>query len=97
MAVSAVVLVRQSTHTVQYARTADERTRAASAFLDVVSLWPREDLDRRLGQRRQGPWMLYIDRPEPTLYRIVLFDSTGHQQILETALFRTEQRQDNAP
>lgn len=88
--VSALVLVRQSSTTVKHIRDTDERTRAASAFLETVSLWPREDLDRRLGHRRQGPWMLYIDRPTPILYRIVLSDSTGQYAILETTLFRAE-------
>src|SRR5688572_10849580 len=73
-ALSAVVLARQASQTVERTRAADERMRMASAFMDVVSLWPREDLDRHLGNRRQGPWVLYIDRPAPILYRIVLYD-----------------------
>lgn len=85
---SAMTLVRQSMHSVERVRDADARMRAASAFMDVVSLWPREDLDRHLGDHPQGPWILHVDNPTRTLYRIALSDSAGGPLLLETALFR---------
>lgn len=61
---------------------------SASAFLNAVALWPREDLDRRLGWREQGRWRLRIDRPEPELYAVTLADSTGMRMLLTTVLYR---------
>lgn len=90
-AISAIVLARQSALTVQQTEEADKATRAASNFLEKVSLWPREDLDRHLGERHEGEWILYIDRPHPLLYRVVLYDSTAKKPVLETALFRPEE------
>lgn len=54
------------------AREAEARTVAASAFLDRVALWPREDLDRHLGSHRQGPWLLDIERHGAALYSLAL-------------------------
>jgi type II secretory pathway pseudopilin PulG len=87
-ALSAVILARQGAQVVAHAQAADQHIQAASAFMDVVSLWPRADLDRRLGDHPQGPWTLHIDRPTPTFYRIALSDSLGGSPLLETALFR---------
>jgi hypothetical protein len=64
--------------------------RDASAFLEAVALWPRADLDRHLGDRVQGPWRMRVDRPTPTLYVIVLADSTNSRELLRTALYRPQ-------
>jgi type II secretory pathway pseudopilin PulG len=85
---SAVVMVAQSADAVRRARAADVQVREASAFLHAVALWPREDLDRRLGDREQGDWRLRILRPAPTLYEVTLTDGTGGRVILRTALHR---------
>lgn len=68
--------------------------RRASAFLDAVVLWPREDLDRHLGERPEGPWVLRVDRPAPTLYAVTLLagpddsTATAGTLLLATSLFR---------
>jgi type II secretory pathway pseudopilin PulG len=85
---SAVAMVAQSADAVRRAQAADAEVAAASAFLHAVALWPREDLDRRLGDRAQGDWRLRILRPTPTLYEVALTDSTGRRVILQTALYR---------
>jgi type II secretory pathway pseudopilin PulG len=87
---AAVTVVSQSADAVRRAREADAEARGASAFLHAVSLWTREDLDRRLGDREQGPWRLMIQRPTPTLYEVVLTDSARTHEILRTSLFRPE-------
>lgn len=87
---AAVTLVGQSADAVRRAREADAEARRASAFLHAVSLWTREDLDRRLGERPQGDWKLQIQRPAPTLYEVVLVDSAATYEILRTALYRPE-------
>lgn len=88
---AATVSVSEAMRASERARLADEEARRADAFLDAVSLWPREDLDRRLGDRAQGPWRLRIDRPDPELYLVVLMDSTAaRHELLRTALFRPD-------
>lgn len=89
-AIGVVALGSQSWHAVRTAREADQSMRDASAFLDAVTLWPREDLDQRLGERVQRPWRLRIDRPMPTLYVVTLVDSSGKDTLLATVLFRPE-------
>lgn len=87
--VAATAMSATFTRTVTHARELDGKVRRASAFLDAVSLWTRVDLDRRLGEREQGPWRLRIDRPTRTLYTLVLADSAG-AELLRTSLFRAD-------
>lgn len=87
---AALALVRDAADAVDRARAADRRMRDADAFFNAVSLWTREDLDRRLGQRPQGPWRVTILRPEPTLYEVTLRDTLGDGVLLHTALHRPE-------
>lgn len=74
---------------VRRARASGELDRAASEYLATVTLWPIEDLDRRLGMRRNGPWFLHIEREAPGLYIIALLD-TARTPLLETAVFRPD-------
>ena len=73
---------------VRAAHAADLASRDASAFLDAVALWPRNELMQRLGRREQGPFLLDIARPEPTVFDVRLADSTGARELLRTRLFR---------
>ena len=84
-----VLATTESARAVARAREHDRELRRASAFLDAVALWPRADLDRRLGERRQGAWWLRVDRPDRRLYTVALFDSAG-TELLRTALFRPD-------
>lgn len=86
--VAALVLVRDAVRTVEHAREAERRMGDAHVFMSAVSLWTREDLDRRLGERPQGPWRLAILRPEPTLYRVTLRDSLSGRVVLATHVYR---------
>jgi type II secretory pathway pseudopilin PulG len=87
---AAVVMASESARAVQHAREVDTEMRAASAFFDAVALWPREDLDRHLGERAQGSWRMTVQRPTPTLYTVVLRDTLRGAEILRTSLFRPE-------
>jgi type II secretory pathway pseudopilin PulG len=85
------VSVSEALRATDRARAADLEAARADAFLDAVALWPREDLDRRLGDRAQGEWRLLIGRPEPELYVVTLADSTAaRREILRTVLFRPD-------
>ncbi len=88
--VAAVTAVAESAAAVRRAREADVEFRTAGAFLEAIALWTREDLDRRLGDRPQGPWRLIIGRPLPTLYTVALTDSTSGRVLLRTSLYRQE-------
>jgi type II secretory pathway pseudopilin PulG len=87
---AAVAMASEAARAVERARDMDRRVREASAFVDAVALWPRADLDRRLGERRQGRWHLRLDRPSDELYTVVLVDSISGAEILRTALFRPD-------
>jgi len=88
---SGVALAAQMQQTYEAVRRAGAAERGfldASAFLDAVALWPREDLDRRLGDRRNGPWRLEITRSEQT-YGVTIRDSTGRQTLATTVFYRS--------
>jgi len=87
-AASIVAFANDSTRTVRHARDAEREMRRASALLDAVALWPREDLDRHLGERQEGSWYLHIARVTPTLYSVLLTDSSGTRELLRTAVYR---------
>ena len=71
-----------------HARETEQR--AAARLLTAVSLWPREDLDRHLGTRAQGPWRMRIDRPTRTVYVVSISDTTSGATLIHTALYREE-------
>ena len=75
-------------HGVERIHARESAQRAAARLLTAISLWPRDDLDRHLGERRQGPWRVRIDRPSPTIYAVSIADSTNGVTILKTALYR---------
>lgn len=89
-----VALATDSARAVDRVRAADVATAHASAFLDAIALWPREDLDRHLGIRDEGDWRLIVDRPMPTLYAVTLADSAGAHVLLHTVLYRGEAAHD---
>lgn len=77
-----------TTDSMRRARAAEAEMRQASAFFNAVALWTREDLDQRLGARRQGPWWLRVERSTPSLYTVELSDTSGGRVLLRSALFR---------
>ncbi len=98
----AIAMASEAGAAVRRAHAADEEIRRASAFLDAVALWPRADLDRHLGDRPEGRWILHVERPAPTLYTVVLSTAIdtvaglpdakpmGGRELLRTALYRPE-------
>jgi hypothetical protein len=91
--VAMVALADESLRAIDRARSGEIALRHANAFLEPVALWPREDLDRHLGRRPEGPWLLEVERALPTLYIVTLTDSTdrtGAHPLLATALYRPE-------
>lgn len=78
----------QARHAVAIARASEDHLSAASAFMDRVALWPREDLDRHLGTRPEGDWLLDVEHPAPALYLLTVLDGTSHQKLLDTIVYR---------
>lgn len=85
---SGLALVRSAASLTGEADRSESAVADASNFLNSVSLWTREELDQRLGEREQGSWRLEIDRTTPELYVVTLRDSLGASTVLRTALFR---------
>ena len=81
-------LVIESGSAVERARHAEAELRRANGFFALVTLWPRADLDRHLGERGQGPWRLRVERVSPSLYALTLSDSTGVRALLHTVVYR---------
>jgi type II secretory pathway pseudopilin PulG len=79
-------------HTVHRAHTAEAEVRDAQRLLTAISLWPREDLDRHLGDRPQGAWIVNVDRATPQLYRVTLRDTASRAVALRTTLYRAAER-----
>jgi type II secretory pathway pseudopilin PulG len=90
VATTAIALTVESAQTVSRARQNDREMRSANAFLSTVALWPREDLDRHLGDRLQGRWVMRIDKTRAALYTITLSDTNPHRRLLATSLFRPD-------
>ncbi len=91
--IAMVALADESLRAIDRARSGEIALRHANAFLEAVALWPREDLDRHLGRRPEGPWLLAVERAFPTLYIVTLTDSSdriGAHPLLATALYRPE-------
>jgi prepilin-type N-terminal cleavage/methylation domain-containing protein len=80
-------LVRSAIAAEEHARTTEARTAPALTLMDYVSLWPRGDLDRHLGERPQGPWRVTIQRVSPQLYAVTIADSSAALTV-RTVLYR---------
>ena len=73
---------------VRRATIADRESAVASALLEAVSLWSRDELEQRLGRRSQGPFVLDVQPTTSQLFTIVVSDSTEGQRLLATQLYR---------
>jgi len=88
--VSVVTMAASALSAMARAHQADVASQHANHFFDAVSLWPRADLDRHLGDRSEGPWRLRVERPIPTLYVVSLRDSATDRILFATSLYRPE-------
>lgn len=79
--------VGRAAHHLERSRRQEVELREASRFMNAVALWPRADLDRRLGTRPQGRWHLRVDRRNEYLYELVLID-VDSVALVRTAVFR---------
>ena len=78
----------ESLSRLEHARRRERELLRANNLISAVSLWSREDLDRRLGKRRQGSWFLEIQRTSARLYEASIRDAATGEVLLATALYR---------
>ena len=83
-----IALAAESGQVVRRVRVREQEVEAASALLDHIALWGREDLDRHLGDHPQGGWRLNIAARNPSLYEVSLRDSLAEETLLHTVLYR---------
>jgi len=61
-------------------------------LLSALTLLNRTELDQRIGRRRIGEFIVDVQRPERTLYRIALLQQDSPQvEDLVTVLYRREE------
>lgn len=64
---------------------------AADRVLTAMTLLTRNDLDQRLGSHRAGEFVVEVQRPRPTLYRIAVAEARAPEvETLATVVFRPE-------
>lgn len=95
VALSTLALSASDTDAVKRLLVRSDEISEASRFLELVALWTRDDLDRRLGTRPQGPYRLRILRPMRTVYTLELLDSKTERLMLATAVYRPEALNDS--
>jgi hypothetical protein len=107
VALGATTLMTDSTSAVGRAQSVAEEMAEANLFLENIALWPRSDLDLRLGSRRIGSWELTVHRPAPELYTVTLHVAPGEsshatttaasRELLTTSLYRPIAETDARP
>jgi type II secretory pathway pseudopilin PulG len=89
--VSFLELVTAGTRAVGVARERERVMADEERLMAAYTLLSHSDLDRRLGQRQVGPYLVRVQRPERSLYRIALgIKGTATQEDLVTVVFRPE-------
>jgi type II secretory pathway component PulJ len=71
--------------------TLERRIASADHVMTAMVLLTREDLDRRLGRHGSGEFSVEVERPERTLYRIAVADtSRPDRELLTTVIYRPD-------
>ncbi len=87
-AVSALAFLAQLTDATARAQATERRLADQDRLLTAYSFLTRTDLDRRLGRRAVGPWVVEVQRPRADLYRVAVGDSAAADLV--TLLHRPE-------
>jgi type II secretory pathway pseudopilin PulG len=88
--VGLLVMLAQAGDSVHALDERDAEARAASAHLDRVALWTRDQLDSRIGSTRLADWTLHVALLTPRMYRVALADTLTGALLLETSLYRPD-------
>jgi type II secretory pathway pseudopilin PulG len=75
------------------ARRREEALATEERLLAAHTLLKRPELDQRIGRRHVGEFIVDVQRPEPTLYRIALLQQQSpNVEDLVTVVYRPESR-----
>ncbi len=78
----------------QWEHDARDRERVLASedrVLAAMTLLKRDDLDQRIGRHEIGEFVVAVQRPEPTLYRIAIAQpESPHVEDLVTVVYRRE-------
>jgi type II secretory pathway component PulJ len=70
---------------------AEKTVQAADRVLTAMTLLTRNDLDQRLGRHEVGEFVVLVQRPQPSLYRIAVAEiSAPELEMLVTVVYRPE-------
>jgi prepilin-type N-terminal cleavage/methylation domain-containing protein len=84
-------LVAGGTRAAGAAREREQQLGDEERLLSAYTLLARTDLDRRLGRREVGPYVVNIQRPEKRLYRIAIDrEAAADVEELVTVVYRPE-------
>jgi type II secretory pathway component PulJ len=73
--------------------TSERQLERADRHLTALALLARTDLDRRIGATDAGEFVVFVTRPERTLYRISLGPAAHPAaELLATVVYRPEDR-----
>jgi len=73
------------------ARLRESTLATEERLLSALTLLTRKELDQRLGRRQIGEFIVDVQRPERTLYRIALLQERSPQvEDLVTVVYRAE-------
>ncbi len=81
-------MLAQLSESERRAQAAERRLTDQDRLMSAYALLTRTDLDRRLGPRTVGPYLVEVQRPTTELYRVTIGDSAGTD--LATLLYRPE-------
>lgn len=88
-----VELVSAGMRSERDARVRETTLATEERLLAALTLLRRPELDQRIGRRVVGEFVIDIQRPEPTLYRIALLEQRSpHVEDLVTVVYRAEAR-----
>lgn len=75
--VSMVSFLTASLHDLAAMRQRERTLATAERVLTATTLLTRSDLNRRLGRRQLGEFYIDVQRPEQTLYRIAVTETSA--------------------
>jgi len=88
-----VELVGSGLRAERAARQREDELATEERLLSALTLLNRTELDQRIGRRQIGEFIVNVQRPERTLYRVaVLRDQSPQVEDLVTVVYRAESR-----
>ena len=83
-------VLRESLAATRAAREREATVATADRILIAMSLLKRPELEQRLGRRVIGEFLVDVDRPEETLFRIAVFGVDAPElPLLVTVVYRS--------